>query len=166
MNLENFSSISTRGRFIYGYLCIREAIKHCELSVLPLELDELFHEFVSSDRLDVWHEKVEDILPSWIIDSDRVDSKVFSIDVVTRIMSYYRLQPKFLVDMIDKLFWMGIANLYVAFNSEKTFKELASIVRIMEENSVPLPEFDKVKNCSANQRGGWGQQDNLRNYIN
>lgn len=165
-DIDKFSLISIRGRFIYGYLCLMNSIDYNKLIPLPSELKELFQEFVSSDRLDEWHTKVEDILPSFVLDVDEVKNEYFPLDIVDRIKDYYKKQPTFFVDMIDDLFWVGISNLYVAYSSESSLKYLELLLGKMNEQFVPLPDFGKVEKCSITQRHGWGEYDDLKKYIN
>jgi hypothetical protein len=164
ISINKFSSISIRGRFIYGYLCLINLIEYKKLISPPPELNELFQEFVYSDKLDEWHTKVEDILPSFILDIDEVKNEYFSIDIVYRIKEYYKQHPSFLVDMIEDLFWLGISNLYVAYSSENSLKYLKLLLEKMNKQYAPLPDFKKIEKCSITQRNGWGEYDDLKNY--
>ena len=164
IGIDKFSPISIRGRFIYGYLCLLNSIDHNKLIALPFELNELFQEFVSSNGLDEWHTKVEDVLPSFVLNVDEVNNEYFPLDVVDRVKEYYTRQPSFFVDMIENLFWLGISNLYVAYSSENSFKYLKLILEKMNEQSIPLPDFEKVKECSITQSDSWGKHDDLKKY--
>lgn len=165
VDINEFASISIRGRFIYGYLCLMNSIDYNKLIELPSELNALFQEFVSSDKLDEWHTKVEDILPSFILDIEKIEHSYFSMGDVERIKEYYKKQPSFFVDMIDDLFFLGISNLYVAYSSESSLKYLTLIFEKMNQQSVPLPDFEKVKKCSITKNDRWGECDDLKKFI-
>lgn len=164
-NIDRFEFISINGRFIYGYLCLLNTIEHCKYSSLPNELDALYNEFLYSDKLNEWHSKVEEILPSFILDTNGEIPEYFSIETVQRIKEYYKKQPPFLVDMIENLFYLGISNLYVGFNSENSLQYLNLILQTMADHLIPLPDFEKIRYCSIADQEGWGNKDNLINYT-
>lgn len=165
MNIQYFNDISIRGRFIYGYLCFRNSIQNSNSNVIPLELNQLFEEFVVSEKLDAWHTKVEDVLPSFILNVEQPTTEYFDNSVVNKIKQYYCEQPPFIAEIIENLFWLGISNLYVAYSSENSLKYLKAILEIMDSESLPLPDFGVIERCSASQRHGWGESDSLSNYI-
>lgn len=131
-----------------------------------MELNELFKEFISSDRLDIWHTKVEDILPSFILDVEVINNEYFPANIIEEIKCYYKKQPPFIVDIIENLFWLGISNLYSGYDSENSLKYLGLILEKMDEQSFALPDFEIIRGCSVNERHGWGELDDLNNYLN
>lgn len=164
-HIDKFELISIRGRFIYGFLCMMNEITYNNSDKLPIELDSLFHEFVSSDKLDDWHSKVEDVIPSYIYDKAEDKSDFFSSQSIQEIKNFYASQPSYIVETIDDLIWLGVSNLYSGFNSEKSLKCLKSILEKMYKYAVPLPSFEIVKDCSVSQRHGWGNSDDLNRFI-
>ncbi len=165
MNNNKFDSISISGRYIYAYLCLLNAIKEQKLEPLPDELEDLIHEFVSSNLLDVWHGKVENILPSFILDDDNHENKHLSLKIVIKIKGYYIRQPAFLVSIIDDLFWLGISNLYSSYKSEISFSYVIGIIETMNKEKISLPSFNKIENCSVEERKGWGELTDMQKYI-
>ena len=162
---NKFDSISIRGRYTYGYLCLLNALKEQELEPLPDELKDLIHEFVSSNQLDIWHSKVEDILPSFLIDNDNKKINLLSLKVVMKVKEYYIRQPVFLVSIIEDLFWLGITHLYCAYKSEESLSYLAGIFEQMNKEKITLPNFNKIKDCSVEERNRWGNLVDMQKYI-
>lgn len=163
---DMFEPISINGRFIYGYLCVRNAIAAKGLSLLPSTLDQLFHDFVLLTSLDEWQSKVDEILPSYLLDDERVKQMgYFEAAETEKIRTYYINQPAFLTELIDELLWIGLANLYGGYNSKFTMGYLKRILLIMTNNSIPLPYFDLIKHCLVSKDKGWGEKDNLQHYY-
>ena len=121
---------------------------------------------VSSNRLDIWHTKVEDILPSFILNMEDIKNEYFAVDIITKIELYYKGLPSFIVDLIENAFWIGISNLYSGYKSQETLKYLKLVIKKMTEKHLVLPDFEIVSKCSAMQRHGWGEHDDLNNYLN
>lgn len=61
-------------------------------------------------------------------------------------------QPPFIVEVIGDLFYLGISNLYVSYESENSLKYLTSILRIMQMNNVNLPDFQVILDCLGYQQ--------------
>lgn len=165
IDVNLFSQISINGRFIYGYLCLNNAIKNSRSDELPFELEELCQEFVSTDKLDNWHTKVEDLLPSFLLDTVEIKGEFFHLDTIEKIKLYYQKQPLFIVNIIENLFWLGISNLYTSYRSDYSLKYLKIIIEKMNEYKLELPLFETIKNCSSSEKHGWGNPDNLRKYL-
>lgn len=152
--IDRFEFISINGRYIYGYLCLLNVIEHRKYSSLPVELDELYNGFLYSDKLNEWHSKVELILPSFILGTNEEIAEYISIDTVRRIKEYYEKQSLFFVEMIENLFWLGISNLYVGFNSENSLEYLDLIIISMNNHKIPLPDFEKIRHCLITDQEG------------
>lgn len=165
VSANDFELISINGRFVYSYLCLDNAIKHNGHSILPIELYKLLAEFLSSKKLDEWHSRVEDILPSFVVDMEEVKSKALPTNVVKTIKEYYAKERPFIVDIIEDLLWLAVSNLSVGFDSDHSLKYLRLILAKMKEHSIPLPDFSKIEHCSISQNGGWGNDDDLTNYV-
>jgi hypothetical protein len=165
VNINSFSNISIRGRFIYGCLCLNRIIYFQKLSKLPEELDNLLHEFLTSDKLDDWQFKVNDILPSFLLETNKIDNEYFTQEVVLKVKNYYISQPDYFVDFVDNLFFIGLSNLYIDFNTEYTLSYLKLLLQTMEKYVVPLPDSKLIVECSIEQRHGWGDCSDLDYFL-
>lgn len=160
-----FEEITIRGRFIYGYLCLAGLIKEKNFDKLPLELDYVLHEFVSSDNLGIWQGKADDLMPSYILEEGQDRTSTFFKDPeIDRVRVFYQDQPAYLIEMIEDLMWIGISNLYVGYDSAESLQYLERIIQRMRDQSVLLPEFKIVENCTVTQKDKWGKQDDLTKY--
>ncbi|WBX75074.1 hypothetical protein PG911_10435 [Tenacibaculum ovolyticum] len=165
--INNFNSISISGRYIYGYLCLLNSIKNKQEEKLPNELDVLLKEFVESNELDGWHEKIEEVLPSVIMQKDYeigyyevIDSSFYDV-----LKEYYEKLSDETLKIIDDLFTIGFSNLYGEFDSSESMEYLKNIIDLMSENNLKLPDFNIVENCSVTQRNGWGDLTKLDDYL-
>lgn len=165
INVNHFSSISIRGRFTYGCLCLYRLIYFQRIPKLPVELDILLHEFISTEQLDDWQHKVNDILPSFILETDEIENEYFTNEVIVKVKKYYLNQPDFFVEFLENLFFVGLSNLYIEFNSEYSLSYLKLLLQTMEKYAVPLPDSNLISNCSIEQHHGWGNQDHLDYFL-
>ena len=79
--ISYFDNISINGRYVYSYLCLRSAINESGLTEeIPEFLNNVLNEFVESDRLDLWQEKVDELLPSYILDTNHNEESFEFVD--------------------------------------------------------------------------------------
>jgi hypothetical protein len=161
MDINRFNSISIRGRYIYGYLCLLEALNNKQLEPLPVELRNLIYEFVSSNQLDIWHSKVEVIVPSYILDTIDIEEDF----LMSNIFLYYKKQPEFFNIILEELFWIGISNLYGSFDNEISLQYLSTIFDILKKENIHFPNFEIVEHCSVLQDRGWGFKTDMENFL-
>jgi hypothetical protein len=161
MDINNFNSISIRGRYIYGYLCLLESISNKKLEPLPNELRGLIYEFVSSNQLDIWHSKIEVIMPSSILEARSIENDLS----VSNIIAYYKKQPNFFNILLEELFWIGISNLYGKFDNKISLQYLSAIFDILKQENIPLPDYKIVERCSVTQDRGWGIKTDMENFL-
>lgn len=163
--MNEFSNITIYGKFIYAYLCMETLIKHKKLSEVPPEIYDLCNEFLMSEMLDMWQSKAEEILPSYIIDVDIVKSGHYSKNTIAKIKKYYISQPQLVSDILEDLLWIGISNIYVAYNPENSLKYLRKVINALKDKSIPLPPLRVIENCTVEGSNFWGKPDNLKNYL-
>ncbi|OOB81618.1 hypothetical protein BZL53_14525 [Flavobacterium columnare] len=163
----NFDFISITGRYIYGYLCLNASIVKNNETALPEDLNSLIKGFVETDSLDVWHENIEEIIPSFILNNsyDTGYYEIISEDLYILLKEYYSNISKVTIDIIENLFTLGFSNLYGAFESNISLKYLHKIMEIMEMNNIPLPNYEIVKSCSVTERKGWGELVKMDDFL-
>lgn len=167
-NIKKFHQISIKGRFIYGYLCLRNTIDEMKAQNLPYQLDEILCEFVSSNRLDLWQDRADKVLPSIILDESNDEKYFESIthEIVLILRKYYQSQPPILNELIEELIDLGLANLYCGFDTDISFPYIEQIIKLMIEHNIELPDFQIVETCSVKERHGWGEYANMIDFLN
>jgi hypothetical protein len=165
--LNKFHNISISGRFIYGYLCLKKAIKETGAGHLPDVLLELIYEFVSSNSLDSWQQRADEILPSTVLEELNGENYFTFLNTETVLVfrKYYNTVPAIIRDLIEELLLLGMANLYCGYNSNITYQHVGEIITLMKDNKIELPEFSIVEHCSAEERHGWGERVNMSDFI-
>jgi hypothetical protein len=162
--ITKFHRISITGRYIYGYLCLKQFILFEKLTPTPSALDGILCEFVRSNRLDVWHSKAEEVLPSNVLKEDSAINNLMTDSDFEPIKEYYKCQPEDIITIYDELIWLGISNLYGRFDTDNSIRYLESIINILIEKKVELPPFFKVEKCSVTERKGWGELTDMSLY--
>jgi hypothetical protein len=166
--MEKFHSLSITGRYIYGYLCLRNLIEQRNLNPLPDSLEAVLKEFVESEALDNWQSAAEDFLPSYILD-DEIDIGSFnqiSKDTRNEMALYYLSQQAPFKEVVEALIWLGISNLYIGFESNITFPYIEEIILLLLKDGITLPDFKNVEACNVSQRGGWGDITKMSLFLN
>lgn len=164
---NNFESISITGRYIYGYLCLINFLKDTNDIYLPSELDMLIKEFVESETLDEWQEKIEETLPSFIFENDYESGYYEFIDEDFYILlkEYYSTINPSSSMIIENLILLGFSNLYGGFDSSISMKYLKNIINILILNNSQLPNVKIIERCSVKQRNGWGETVKMDDFL-
>jgi hypothetical protein len=165
--INKFHDISINGRFIYGYLCLRKAIDKTGAEHLPDILLEMIYEFVSSNNLDSWQQRADEVLPSTVMDEINGEDyyKFLNMETVIVYRKYYKNQPILIKELIEELLTLGMANLYCGFDSNITYPHVEEIIKLMEDHKIQLPEFSIIEHCSVGERHGWGEGVNMSDFI-
>lgn len=165
--IEDFNKISISGRYIYGYKCLLSVVDQREKVKILGSLDDILKEFVSTNRLDKWHEKAEEIPPSVILNEKLgVDYYEFiEYSMVLELREYYKFQCDDYLFILENLINIGVVNLYGAFSSEISLAPLKRIVERMTHSNRSLPKFESIENCSVTERKGWGELTRMELWI-
>ncbi|WP_208094580.1 hypothetical protein [Mucilaginibacter agri] len=133
---------------------------------IPVFLDNLLKEFTNSSKLQDWQDGADDIMPSRLFEeeNDVNHYKVISRAQALNLKHYY-LKNELAAEIIEILTWVGISDLYVAFNSKKTFDCVMEVIEILNSNGVELPDFSIVSSCSINENGGWGNRVDMDTFL-
>ncbi len=134
---------------------------------LPDELNDIISSFLPTDRLDLWQNKADEVLPPVVLNSDNKQEfyKFVSNESIIHIREYYKSQPAIILDVIENIIWLGLSNLYCGFNSNHTIEYIKDIIELMIKEGVDLPAFDKVKMLSVSERRGWGEYTEIQKYL-
>jgi hypothetical protein len=167
MKISNFENISIRGRYIYGYLCLNKYIREKKYQALPNKLERNIEDFVSSGQLDLWHESIEEVLPAIILNNNYNSGyyEIVDFDYYNELLKYYLSLSHECLILIDNLLYIGINNLYGQFKSELTLAYLQNIIVIMNRNKMDLPQVNYVFNLTVDQKNGWGDRVNMKDYL-
>ena len=165
--INKFHSISITGRYIYGYLCLLQVIKAKQLKPLPIELEKIIIQFVSTNSFDLWQEEVDLFIPSRVIDenNDLSANDILPEEIKLNLKKYYLSQPKILIDIIESVIWLGMSNLYGEFKSEITLPYITDIIKLLINENIELPDFNLINKCSISQRKGWGDITVMDNFL-
>ncbi len=162
-----FENISINGRYIYAYLCLRNSINTLSLNKeIPCLLNSVLVEFVESKRLDLWQEKVDEVMPSYILDKKHNKDAYEFIDYeqIIQIREYYLEQPQIIIDIYENIFWLGVSNLYGGFDTKITMPYLKGIISDLISFKINLPDMNIVKDCSILDHHGWGNRTKMNIY--
>ncbi|NCD71133.1 hypothetical protein [Mucilaginibacter agri] len=164
--INQFHQISINGRYIYCYLCLRNAIISKRLEDIPKFLKVILEKFTATSRLDEWQDGADDIMPSLILDDEDgiKHYKVISNEQALELQHYY-LKDKLVSDIIECLIWLGVSNLYGGFASKITFEEVKNVIELMSYNKIELPDFSIISSCSVNENGGWGNRVDMDTFL-
>ena len=73
-----------------------------------------------------------------------------------------RVTSSEILKMIDLIFELGRKNLFVSIRDERTKSAalpfLQSIIEIMHENNIPLPDINLFKQFAVSENNGWGRE--------
>jgi len=164
--MEDFHQISITGRYIYCYLCLRNAVKSKGQENIPGFLDAILKTFTSSSRLDDWQGEVDEVRPSIVLnkEKDRNYYKLHSYEQVSE-LRYYYLKNTLVADIVENLIWLGISQLYVGFNSDSSFDYVQDIIDLLKDNKIELPNFSIISDCSVNVANGWGNSIDMDVFL-
>lgn len=168
MKISDFENISIRGRYIYGYLCLIRYISEKKFQTLPNKLLNDIEDFVSSGQLDSWHESIEEVLPTIILNNTYESGyyEIIEYNYYIELLEYYTSLNNECLTLIDNLLYIGINNLYGQFKSELTLNYLEDIIIIMKKNQIELPQVNHIFSLTIDQKNGWGNRVKMKDYIN
>jgi len=167
MNIELLHSVSIRGRYFYGYCCLLNTIQKYKLEPIYKPLDIILKSFVETDQLDDWQGRVDEFMPSRILEVDfPLIHCVASTDKKSNgLIKYYSEQPFVVLNIIEELIWLGISNLYGGFDSKHTFPYIKQIVKYLEEENIDLPNEGILKIFPVSEDRGWGERIDIDSLL-
>ncbi|SER52957.1 hypothetical protein SAMN04488559_101217 [Isobaculum melis] len=148
MNSQKFESISINGRIAFAISCLEKVLDEENIkNHLLIKNIDYFWEFVSSDSLDIWDDQVSSFPTNLNDFIERYHLKNHKSDKVIIIF-----------ELFDLIIDIGRANLYGAFQSELTLKQLDKIIEIMTVNSYKLPNLLFFQKSKVTDYHGWGHR--------
>lgn len=164
LNKEDLKNISLRGRVAFGIRCFENALLDLQYNVSQwrIVLDYLWS-FTNIDFLDDWNGLIAEIIPENLLEFKSyeehgykyLDEKAFRYLYAL----YYNIDPK--IDYImTAIYYIGTSHAYsvITGNGQRSLDEAGKLINYITENSIPLPEIDKIKKSSINENRGWGNK--------
>ncbi|NMM50903.1 hypothetical protein [Marinigracilibium pacificum] len=176
MNKENLvevvKTISIRGRFAFGMVCIEQFIKENQLNNNLLnEIIDVLWEFTSSNELDIWEEKINYLIPEHVLSHhtkfiSSFDKYLNNKDFKEIYKLYKSLDKTFLI-MIKKVLEIGTGNLYGGTGkfSKWTLDPTIDIANLAEFRLVNIPNIEDFKFSSFSENNGWGKKFNREQLL-
>ena len=110
---NKFNEISINGRYIYIYICLILYLRKNNLPDLPISLEDDLEEFVSSNLLDDWQAKIEEVIPSFIL-ANEYSSQFFEYileEDYIKLKNYYNNIDSKANKIIENIIWIGASNI-------------------------------------------------------
>lgn len=135
---------------------------------LPISLENDLEEFVSSNLLDDWQAKIEEIIPSFIL-ANVYSSRYFEYTTeenYIKLRSYYNCLDSNATTIIENIIWIGASNIYSNFDSNLSMEYFLKAIDIILGSNISLPEVSIVESLNISQDGGWGKRTQMKNFLN
>lgn len=160
MNIKKFKEISIRGRMAYCIKVLERTFDSSKLDRNGLEiiLPHLW-EFTFSNSLDEWLEKIRQLCPECILDSEYFEvSSLLNKKHFLTLKSFYKELPETFVEMIDNTVWVGICNVYSSTGSYSkcSFEYLLDVIKDAKKLNVELPCIEPFEKFKFSNDNGWG----------
>ncbi|MCS1350890.1 hypothetical protein [Mechercharimyces sp. CAU 1602] len=145
---KDFEKISIRGRLAFGVNCIIRVtetwgVKSDKMNHLILELLSFTH----SEDLSEWEDRLGHLFPK---EESMIYAKTFGFE---HLSSYKREE---LFKLIVEVYDIGAQNLYGGFRDHFSLNPLMNVIRILNENDIPLPDIGAYRKSKVEEEGGWG----------
>ncbi len=167
-----FKTISIRGRFAFGVMCIEQYLFENKIEDTWVEkILILLWEFTNSESLDIWDEKISDINPQNILE---VDYEMFPNDFPTitaseynELKSLYQILDKALIKLISDTIEIGTSNLYGGTGEYSKFSLTPTIEVYQTANKVISnpPKIEKFIQFKFSESNGWGNRFTKQKQI-
>lgn len=161
--IENkLKGISIRGRFAFGVKCLEKYIEQNKISNKWTEkLFDTLWEFTHSSRLDLWHDKINDLDPWNLLDPNSgipSDYKTLKEDEFYELKDFYNSLNKNFVDMIGCTIEIGTGNLYGGTGrySQASLNPTIELVKIAKKELIELPNIKAFMFTKFSEDDGWG----------
>lgn len=164
MEIENkIKQTSIRGRFAFGVFCIEKYIAENNLESKWIDrLIPTLWEFTSTDRMDLWEEKISDLTPLNILDdsprNSHSDYPNLTESEFNDLKKYYSELDESLIQIIDETIEIGLGNLYSGTGefSEGTFESTIFVHKLADKVLNEKPSFENFYKSKFTEFHGWG----------
>lgn len=160
--INELKSISIRGRLAFCLKCLENAfLQEGKTGVESNFILGNLWEFTSSNALDDWEPKIDEITPVCLLDGKFDISEFYIIDheMVVRLRNFYLSNPEYLNELIDYSISVGVNNIYGNTNeySSLTLEPTLKVIELCEINNVTIPPIKNFVRFSYNIDNGWGR---------
>ncbi len=170
--VEQLKLVSIRGRMAYGIACLKQVLKQTNNNqpILHLLLDRLT-EFVEKDRLDLWEQRIGEVVPYAILDThpDNIfeNYKTISVEEVLKLKTLYESMPNAITDLIDDVVNIGESNLYGGVDqySQNTLDAILAVLEKMKNLALNPPDIMPYLSSPFSENGGWGYTKNMTGFM-
>lgn len=162
---KKLKSISIRGRFAFGVKCLEQYVN--ENNIEGKWIDKLLNtlwEFTTSERLDLWDEKINDLDP-WNILDTHPENKAEGYKSLTGkefydLKDFYASLDKGFVEMIGNTIEIGTRNLYGGTGkfSNETLQPTLELTRVAKNLLNNIPKIEDFEFSRFSEQNGWGNK--------
>lgn len=159
--MEEFKSVSVRGRVAYAIRCLEETLLHYEYPLDQWEwvLEKLWT-YTDIDYWDDWFYEIAEYVPESILECNTYKShfEYVSEEQFMLLYALYQKTNEATKKIIEIIFEMGTRELYgkVEHNSQLTLDFLLELRKLMKDHNIPMPSFEGYPRYSFNVNGGYG----------
>lgn len=160
--ISEFEDISVSGRVAYAICCLEKIIiSGGYVNSTAVKFIELLGSCTNS-MLDVWQDKVADILPNCFMEgeSEFYEECGISSDDIKKLYNSDTAIPA----ITELIYYMCSCELYgkISGNSSMTLEKLNEVFQIMKCRKIQIPEISDFKKFSFNIDSSWGKQFDFR----
>jgi hypothetical protein len=171
--LNKLKEFSNRGKVAFAICCFENAIKYYGLNKVNwlFVIQELWS-FCNSSMA-IWQEKFGELTP--FVVNENVDFKIKDYHYLSKeqhdnLQSLYKDAPAVILVLLGLIYDIGITNVLVKVNSnslkEAQLPFLNDIIKLMEENNIPLPEIELFEKFPITENEGWGREFTREDIFN
>ena len=162
MNSKKFVDISIRGRIAYVILCFENyvKVKYPDVDMQPV-LRLMWSVVDSSDYIDNSAYKYLQIVPECLFEKDHYSTDVFeelTEDEYNRFTKILNSDDPDLNSIMMSVYDIAMEYAYtnITNHGNETYEYLDKVIAILNNNSIPLPDIDKVSMSRFSESEGWG----------
>ena len=162
MNSKKFVDISIRGRIAYVILCFENyvKVKYPDVDMQPV-LRLMWSVVDSSDYIDNSAYKYLEIVPECLFEKDHYSTDVFeelTEDEYNRFTKILNSDDPDLNSIMMSVYDIAMEYAYtnITNHGNETYEYLDKVIAILNNNSIPLPDIDKVSMSRFSESEGWG----------
>jgi hypothetical protein len=169
MDSDVFKKISLRGRVAYGIMCFEQMLIQFYDENKWSSILELLWSFVRTNNLELWGDKVNEIIPENLLEFDNYEESEFeylSIEFYEYLVNLYQSLDDKINDFILKIYYLGTSHAYTNIENEgkTSLIVLQDIIDFMNKNNIIFPEYNNLICFSIDEDEGWGRKFNGKEY--
>jgi hypothetical protein len=180
MNQVDFLNVTIRARFLFGLVCVKNALTHYNLAHLNWSiLFDYFQRYLFSNDikgLALWHENEYECIPFCVLENISYYEKKFNYLTLSDYECFENLYQKsniYVCQLIDLAAQVGTQNLYggVSDGAKGTLDIIDQIIKICLRENIELPDFEyfakyKFEFPIVNENLVWGERISKTDFNN